>query len=395
MNKPHFALWILVLLFSVFSLASCPASADPTVAWFPYANCHDWTFPTHPNMNGMVCCCPPWGGPETTHYLKRPLSMYPGVSNPIWSMNNVFYKQTEPRESWYDVADSEYTWVMALHNPGSSAITLRIEVFQGTQGEKANESTNWSIPPNTTVPPISLIKQTGNTNLVWDSVNDRFEISVPAQATRNVACYGTADSLYTTPGSSYSFHASIKITQENGADFLATIRGQNVGRWRTSPGMQYSNFGNSWLPRAAQFNFSYNAVYLSEYIPYAGQSPTNVLTLPWYRETYNPDDGVSEWSTHVSLVNARSSSDLIYIEVYDRDDVLLGSELLYPPANGRFTFLPSQYISNTTSQAGVVKIYGTYPVAVAMQMRFPKSTSTVSGQKTRIPNTQTAEFFIN
>ncbi len=394
MNKPHFALWILVLLFSVFSLASCPASADPTVAWFPYANCHNWTFPTHPTMNDMVCCSPPWGSPSTGHYLKRDFI----TPNPVWSMARVFYIQTEPRESWYDVADSEYTWVMALHNPGNSAITLRIEVFQGTQGEKANESTNWSIPPNTNVPPLPLIKQTGNTNLIWDGVNDRFEISVPAKTTRNVACYGTTDSLYTTSGSSYNFHASIKITQADGADFVATIRGQNVGRWRTSQGMQYANFGSPWFPRTAQFNFSYNAIYLSEYAAWNGPY-TNTITLPWSRETYSEDNNVSEWSTLVSLVNGSSTSDAISIDVRDRDGNPVGSDTFTMWPNSRVTFMPSQFFASPplppTPDAGYIRISGTYPVAVAMQMRFPKSIYSVSNQKTRIPNTQTAEFFIN
>ena len=386
MNKRyvHVLQCLLVQLLALLALGGGMASATPNVAWFPYANCDNWQF-----SGGQVTgVCPCWGDRYSGMYMQ----IDSGSDNLIWTKEHVFSNYSICSESWYDIADTEYTFIVSLHNPTNAAISLQISIFDNF-GTQMDQNSQWG--DNTTY----LIKQGAQSNITWNNTYHWFTLSLGAGKTVNIPCFdGGTDNFFNMPpaAASNNFHANIRVVAPSGEDFMASIRSWDFGRYRTNGGNYTSSFSTE---KVAILQSGYPAIYTSTY-----SAGDHTLTLPIFRETYDPPSSSIEWSTMVKVVNADDNVDNITVDVYDLTGSLIKSHPFNSvPAHGGFSFSPSQFFTSIYQGQGYLVISGTKPAAVAFNYRFPKSSVTYYGQSSgtmgyfnpRITAMQASELFLD
>ncbi len=400
---------VVLCLFAASScILSMGASATETetenAAWFPYVNTH---YSTNPDYDGSS----PWGG-LNWHLLDK--FDDPGTPNPVWNADSIFYNDTT-HESWFAQGGgggSGKTWQIALHNTnptvdynysGGVDRRIRVYVYPRLGGlTPAGSSEVWSDS-------TALINTSGGDDMVWDSSEKCFCVTVMRNETVLLNCVGNPNGLFNIPTTSAGYKASIKIAQPQGYDFLATMRGQDEFQWRTSTGTTSSSFSDE---KIIGVTFGYPAVYENAY-----QSGTNTVRLPFYREQYLPATSPTsanrnkpDWATICYVVNTSDVSDTLTFRIYTLDGTLINDD--NPPdtmeldPNERLEFSPSQFFPSNNFGAygrGYVEVSGTRPAAVAIQLRFPKSTSFIGTTKngtwvadyTRINSAQAMSFFVN
>ena len=431
------------------------AGATPTVAWFPYANCHNWPsaggttwgaywgtevapagdlfhkFPVYgcdvngswdTNSDNKISYAEAYAGlpglpqsefnkvdtdgdgfisREDTKLLHNP---NPDL-NPIWNTYRIWNNYSSiptpyapSATSTYDAGyQSQYTWVLALHNPTTTNFTgasaLRVDVYAPNGDHVTDDTTkgnnHWYYD---TANPMLLNTAAGG-NTTYNTTNDCFYVNVSAGATVVLACWGAANtnSLFTDPSvgaptADLLYKATVKVSQADGYDFMASIRGLNVGKYRFSPTVL------SW-DKIGGGTFSYSGIYEGEF----PSSTSNTVVLPHYRERYDDANNaaVSEWATFVSLVNATDSADVVTISVKDLTGATTYSMQYGLKARQHVVFIPSQFwpayspASQIIDAQGSIEITGKRPVATALHMRFPKtswSTTTTKVTGGTLPN---------
>ncbi len=398
---------VVLCLFAASScILSMGASATETenVAWFPYVNTH---YSTNPDYDGSS----PWGG-LNWHLLDK--FDDPGTPNPVWNADSIFYNDTT-HESWFAQGGGGKTWQIALHNTGqpladgteakdftldgSTDRRIRINIYHRDGGDPIDSSEVWT---GTTIP---LINTNGGDDMVWDSSENCFYVTVMKNETVLLNCVGNPNGLFTIASNATGYKASIEIVQPQGYDFLATMRGQDEFQWRTSTGTTSSSFSDE---KIIGVTFGYPAVYENIY-----ESGANTVRLPFYREQYLPATSSTsanrnkpDWATICYVVNTTNASDTLTFRIYTLDGTLISQQTKTLSAYQRLEFSPSQFFPSNNFGAygrGYVEVSGTRPAAVAIQLRFPKSTSFIGTTKngtwvsdyTRINNAQAMSFFIN
>ena len=342
----------------------------------------------------------PWGDYASTVYDR--LISSPG-NNAIWSRDRVFYTFNSRYESWFDVAGGEKTWQIYIDNPTdvdytNSGTDRRIKLYvYNYAGNKLTEQSRWKLKPSGEGG-LLICQDTGMGNILWDSGLDCFMVSVPAYSTIVVSsCYAPSawNRLFNDPVDNEYESGSIRLEKPDGALFYATMRGQASTDWRECMGDDPEDFST---PRYMEA-FGYDGIDLDFY-----GTGDDTIELPYFRETYSL--AAIEWSTMVFVVNADASEDTIHIEVLNSDGTLLNSYDKILPANQKFHFMPSQFIVSATPvnfMQGKIRITGAAPVAVAWNMRFPKTPSTIwsnvpnpgEWRNTRMHSTAVLDFVIN
>ena len=388
---------VVLCLFLTACLFTIGASAAENAAWFPYVNTHYGSVPSYAGGS-------PFGGPGW-HLLKKFNSTTP---NPLWNEDSLFYNDSNT-ESWFTQGGATKTWQIAVHNTNPSVDfsysggvdrRLRVYVYSRLGGNPVGTSEVWSDS-------TALIKTSGGSDMVWNNANKCFYVTVPRNATVMLNCAGNPNGLFNVPTGDGIYKATIKIAQPQGYDFLATMRGQDTFQWRTDTGTTESSFSDE---KVMSGTFGYPSVYENVY----NTVGSNTVRLPFYREDYMPATSTTsanrtkpDWATVCYVVNTTNSADTLTFRVYALDGTLIGQQKTKTlAAHQRWEFCPSQFFPSNNYGAygrGYVEVTGTRPAAVAIQLRFPKSTSFIGRVKngtwvsdyTRINSSQAMTFFVN
>ena len=349
-------------------------------------------------------------GGANWHLLKKFNSTDP---NPVWNVDSIFYNDSNTQSWFAQGGGNGRTWQIALHNTnptvdynysGGVDRRIRVYVYPRLGGlTPADSSEVWSDS-------TALINTSGGSDMVWDNANNCFYVTVLKNSTVLLNCVGNPNGLFNIPTTNAGYKASIKIAQPQGYDFLATMRGRDEFNWRTSTGTTSSSFSNE---KVIAVTFGYPAVYENIY----NTSGTNTVRLPFYREQYLPATSSTsanrnkpDWATICYVVNTTNTADTLTFRVYKLDGTLINDhnppDTMQLAPNERLEFSPSQFFPSNNFGAygrGYVEVTGTRPAAVAIQMRFPKSTSFIGTTKngtwvadyTRINSAQAMSFFVN
>lgn len=337
-----------VSLFTFLALAvSGQACAAPLSAYFPYAVCQNVKFPT---PSYAFEGSPPIGGIGSTN-LKRPPSFV--NDNYIWTVANTFFASSPP-QSWYDVGDSEFSWELSLYNTSSTdPCSLNIEMYLPS-GAKVNTSTTWAYSSS----PAPVLLRQNNTRLAWNAQAQAFTLTLaPNEGIILPAYTGSGDSFFTTPASGCSFANTIIVTEPNGNDFLANIRGYNVGANRIGTGNSEAAFNHN--RRGIQFNYAYK-----------GDYSTHGQACHAYKDVFNSSG--QKLCTIVYLFNPTTSSKSYALWIVTESGTLQSTASIVVPAKSRYTFLPSQYSAQTTGSFMLLGIGGGMVVTIA-QVEYVQS----------------------
>jgi hypothetical protein len=190
------------------------------------------------------------------------------------------------------------------------------------------------------------------------------------------------------------------VSQPNDYNFIATIRGNALHKYRVAKGGFY--FSNEYYMCQ---NYTYGGISLNNHFWW--QSPTCIL--PWFRERYLPTYNTNpDWCTTFVVVNAGDPGYItISVKNLDGSNTDLTTYTPYFNSWQKIFLMPSQFkqsgddyrngldgrieVKRATNETNNVK-----PVCLGIQFRFPKSTKpegSPQDQKFRIPSYLNCEPF--
>jgi len=357
-------------VMSIGMLIAFSATAATTV-WFPFAKvAYSDQYTAHSG---------PLGGYGTSLYDQIDSS----TANVVWNENSAFYWNSNLGhwESWWDVGPRNRCYLVCIMNTSdtdfSGSNRLKLELFN-SDGSIVDEYKLWTNYDGSTG---GYMINKSSAPLEWSDNDNCFYITLASGASISIGPWDCTYYFFNKPCSNpgASFGPTLKITQPNGLDFKAFLRGQIIYTYRIAAGDVQSSFSSFSLYQPAGYNG------LDPLATDGGQDAV-CLVLPWFKERSSQLDTVAEWVNEISVTNASASNDQLLIEVRNLDGSSVKSYrtgTLVPKAT--FSFIPSQFYTSADSGgvAGQVLIWGRNPVAVVKTERFPKTDKVVYSYKTR------------